>query len=123
MAAMYMYMDLFWDSLVGLMVLFIGANASNLVFKIRDERYYGVYHFAGGFLMTLFLFSVFGDKWLALALAVVTGLLWEVYEWLLWKYFLKKKKYKPQRQDTINDLFLDFLGGLTAVMILFFRGP
>lgn len=90
------------------------------------------FHFAGGFLTGAFLFAViskisvsqvaFGDiAAYTLTLTVIIGILWEVYEWLLWRYFLKVKKLKPQRADAINDLVLDLLGGALAVLIIFLR--
>lgn len=106
----------FW----GLIALYVLANVSGFVLGIRDDRYYNYFHFAGGLLATLFFFSFVGNYILALMLTVTLGVLWEIYEWLLWKYLLKKKKYKPMRQDTINDLILDTVGGIVTIVILMF---
>ncbi len=106
----------FW----GLVALYILANISGFVIGIRDERYYRYFHFTGGLLATLFFFGFVGNYILALFLTGVLGVLWEIYEWLLWRYLLKKKKYKPMRKDTINDLILDMVGGIVAIVLLIF---
>ena len=116
----------------GLIALFVLAQFAGFVLKIRSDGFYKPFHFAGGFLTAVLMFAVinkisagqilFGDlAAYVLSLTVIVGILWEIYEWLLWRYFLKVKKLKPQRADTINDLMLDFLGGALAILILFLR--
>jgi len=104
--------------LFGLILLFALAQITTFVFKISRNRFYSPFHFAGGFLAALFSFSFVGNYLLALLLTIAIGVLWETYEYLFWKFVLKKKKFKPEREDTIQDIVLDFLGGITAVVIL-----
>lgn len=49
---------------------------------------------------------------------LIIGISWEIYEWFLWKYVLKKEVFKPKKQDTINDLVLDSLGAITTILFL-----
>jgi len=86
--------------------------------NIRNEKFFNYFHFSGGLVLTLFFFSFVGNYSLSLLLTFVTGIVWEVYEWASWKYFLKKKKYKPMKKDTKNDLILDMVGGVVAIVIL-----
>lgn len=111
-------MSLMVASLLGLISLFALAQITTFVFKITRNRFYAPFHFAGGLLLAIFFFSLFGSYTFALLATLGTGVLWEVYEYLLWKFVLKKKKFKPERKDTVQDIVLDFLGGVTAVAIL-----
>lgn len=105
-------------SFFGLISIFALAQIATFVFKITRNRFYNLFHFAAGILLAIFFFSFFGSYTFALLATLVTGVLWEIYEYLLWKFVLKKKKFKPERKDTVQDIVLDFLGGLTAVVIL-----
>lgn len=106
-------------SLLGLVIIYFLSNLSGFALDIRSNRFYTLFHFAGGFLVALFFFSFLNHYLFVLILTLVTGTLWEVYEWLLWKYVLKKKKFKPERQDTINDIIVDILGAMAALWLLF----
>lgn len=76
--------------------------------------------------MALFIFSFLTDYFsiipsISIDIAVIflvlgIGVMWEIGEWGLWKYFLKKKKYRPEKQDTINDICLDVIGALAGVI-------
>lgn len=106
-------------SLLGLVIIYILSNICGFVLNIRSNRFFTIFHFAGGLLTALFFFSFFNNYLFVLILTVVTGVFWEVYEWLLWKYVLKKKQFKPERQDTINDIIVDILGAIVALLLLF----
>jgi len=105
-------------SLLGLIILFVVANISGFILNIRNDKFFNYFHFLGGLVVTIFFFSFTNNYLTALALTFITGILWEVYEWVSWKYFLKKKKYKPMKKDTKNDLVLDMVGGVVALIIL-----
>ena len=110
-------MNLTTLSLLGLLGLYVISLITSFIFDIQDNRFYMPFHFLGGFLLTLLFFGITKNPGLAVMLTLLTGISWEIYEYLLWKYFLKKKKFKPQRRDTINDFFLDFLGALLAIFL------
>lgn len=112
-------MNLFYFSIVGLTTLYLVSNITSLVFGITNNRFYALFHFLGGTLATLLFLSITGGIAVSILLTLLTGIFWEIYEYLLWKYLLKRKKFKPQRQDTINDFFLDFLGAVFAVLLVF----
>ena len=104
-------------SLFGLVTLFVLAQIATFVYKITRNRFYAPFHFSGGFLSATLLYSIYGNLLLALLGTVGIGVLWEIYEYLLWRFVLKDDKYKQEKQDTINDIVLDFGGGLTALLI------
>lgn len=92
--------------------------------KKNPQRFYGVYeasHFAAGFLLA-WLFSSFWENGRLIWLAVmVVGILWEVWEGLIFKNKKIKKwaqKHLGQRvpswsgADTLLDLFLDGAGAM-----------
>ncbi len=105
-------------SFLGLVIIFTVANISGFMLNIRNDKFFNYFHFLGGLVVTLFFFSFTSNYTQALFLTLLTGILWEVYEWVSWKYFLKKKKYKPMKKDTRNDLILDMVGGMVAILIL-----
>ena len=107
-------------NLLGLIILLIANFISVKVFKIRNNKFYAPFHFLGG-LLTMFLFlSLVGRILVALSLTILVGILWEITEWLWWKLVIKKQEYKPGGRDTMNDLILDFLGGITAIIFWLF---
>jgi hypothetical protein len=86
------------------------AEVSDFVFKIHSNKYYSVFHFVGGGLTYLLILSITKNSCISLFGVLVVGVLWEIHEWLLWKFILKKKLYKPGEKDTLNDLVMDILG-------------
>ena len=107
-------------NLLGLIILLIANFISVKVFKIRNNKFYAPFHFLGG-LLTMFLFlNLVGRILVALSLTILVGILWEIMEWLWWKIVIKKQEYKPGGRDTMNDLILDFLGGITAIIFWLF---
>ena len=116
-------MDSRLASLLGLITLFVLAQIATFTFKITRNRFYSPFHFAGGFLVAFLLFSITGNYLYAVFGTLGVGVLWEIYEYLLWILVLKEKRFKQERKDTINDLILDVLGGLSALAVLrFFSG-
>ncbi len=109
-------MSLRLASLLGLILLFALAQIATFAFKITRNRFYSPFHFAGGFLVATYLLSLYGNYTYAILGTIVVGVLWEVYEYFLWK-ILKDDRLKQERRDTIYDIVFDFLGGLTAVVI------
>ena len=110
-------MKLILFSLLGLMLLFVADILSVKIFKVHNDKFYTPFHFLGGLLTTFLFLGLFGRPITALTLMLLVGILWEIGEWLLWKLILKKQKYKPGGKDTMNDLLLDFAGGIVAVLI------
>ena len=107
-------------NLLGLAFLLIASLISAKVFKIRNDKFYAPFHFLGGLLTTFLLLGLFGRILVAILVTVLVGILWEIGEWLLWKLIIKKQEYRPGGRDTVNDLLLDFLGGIAAIMFWFF---
>ena len=105
---------------MGLGILYVLAQISTFVFDITDNEYYNYFHFTGGVLTGLLMYSFTNNYVSALLLTIVVGGLWEVHEWMLWKFFYHKKKFKQEKDDTINDLVLDSVGALTALVVLSF---
>lgn len=101
-------------SFFALVFLYFLSYISYYLFKIHSNKFYKWFHFAGGYLTYILVNSLMGNWLLSLIAVVLVGIAWEIYEWLLWKYILKRKSEKPQRKDTLDDLFKDFLGGLSA---------
>ncbi len=60
------------------------------------------------------LFKIFISFLFLLAIAV----LWEVFEFTIDKCFNPLPPLQPGVKDTLWDLFFDFLGGITAVLII-----
>lgn len=111
-------MGLFIIIALVLVVLFILAHVSSLLLNLHNNDFFSHFHFVAGFLVTVLFFLLFKNYILALVLTVCIGVIWEFYEWVSWKYFIKKKSFKPERKDTIEDIILDFVGGLLALVIL-----
>jgi len=67
--------------------------------------------------MFLFLNNFINNSILGVLFVFIVGVLWEIYEWLRYRYFFKEKIYKPEKIDTINDLILDTLGAIVGIGI------
>jgi hypothetical protein len=106
-------------STLGLILLFVLAQISTFKFNIIRNRFYAPFHFAGGFLVGTLLFSLTGNYIYTVFGTIGVGFLWEVYEYLLWRFVLKEDRFKQEKMDTIADIVLDFAGGLTAAIIFF----
>lgn len=113
-------MNLALFSFLGLLTLVITANITSFVFHILNDRFYNPFHLAAGILAVCFFYSFTHAVVPAVVLTMLLGIAWELYEWCLWKYILKKKKYQPQPADTRNDLLLDFAGSLIGIALLVF---
>lgn len=111
-------MDIGLISFAGLVLLVLTSYITSLIFDIHNNTFYGFFHFAGGILLYLFLYALFKDRIIALILVMVMGVIWEIHEWLMWKFVLKKKIFKPQKEDTRNDLIVDFLSTLAGVILV-----
>jgi len=107
-------------SFLGLILLYASAQIATFVFKKTDNEFYNYFHFTGGVLVGLFMYSFTNNYLTAFLLTIVIGLLWEVHEWILWKFFYHQKKFKQEKDDTINDLVLDGVGALVALVVLSF---
>lgn len=105
-------------SLTGLILLYSLSLFTSYKLNISNDNFYAPFHFAGGLLTGMFFFSLTERAPLAVILTIMVGILWEVYEQIVWKLFVKKKKFQPKLPDTINDLVLDFLGSVVAVLLI-----
>ena len=101
----------------GLLILLLVAETASFVFKVHSQRFYVAFHLVGGALVYLFFLILTQNKFFSLGLVLTIGLLWEFHEWVLWKFFLKKRVYKPGGGDTRNDLLMDLLGALSIYVI------
>jgi len=110
---------LFILCIAALILTYSIAELSSFKFHIFDDGYYSLFHFFGGVFTGMFFYSIFGRKDLAILLTIVIALLWELHEWLLWKYWFKKDIYKPKRNDTIMDIFWGTVGAV-LILTLFF---
>ena len=102
----------------GLVLLYLLAQISGEIFKIRKNSFYSYFHFVGGGLTYLFWQSLIPNWFYCLLLTGLVGVLWEIYEYVDWRFFRKQKRFKPEDKDTLNDLVMDLLGGLVVVIIL-----
>ncbi len=107
-------------SFIGLVLLFIIAEVCSSVLNIRSNSFYNYFHFTGGALTFIFIFSLTGNHILSLLATEAVGILWEIYEWARWKFFQKKKIYQPELTDTRNDLLLDLFGAIVMYVMLLF---
>lgn len=101
-----------------LVVLYIVANICGFGLKIRNNLFFYPFHFTGGVLVALLIYNLTANKTVAFLGTISIGILWEVYEWLLWKYFLKKKEFKPQNLDTLLDILCDTAGALVILSLV-----
>jgi len=104
-------------SLAALFFLYILSYACSYVFKIYSNKFYRIFHFAGGYLIYVFINSLVKNWLLSLFGVIVIGILWEIYERVFWKYISRRKRDRPQKKDTTDDLFMDFLGGISAFVL------
>lgn len=102
---------------IALAALYVLAYICDLVFKIHTDKFYSPFHLMGGFLVFVFLNSFIQNKAVSLALVIVVGILWEIYEYILWKLFKGKPFKRPKKKDTTYDLIFDFIGGLTSLIL------
>ena len=110
-------MDLTRLSLLGIASLYLLSLLCGYIFKINNDNFYAPFHFTGGLLFGTFWLSITNNAFLSVILTFAVGLLWEVYEQIVWKTLIKKKRLRPGKQDTINDLILDTLGAVVAVFL------
>lgn len=121
-------MDLLSASLAGLILLFALSLLTTHVLGIRRDRFYRPFHFAGGFLSALLAiglinaivpgqFSSGAIIVLVLLFTLIVGLLWETYEWVQWRLFLKDTWRRPTLRDTTDDLGMDILGAIAALLV------
>ena len=104
----------------GLVILFLAAELACFVFNIHSNIFYRVFHFAGGALIYLLFLNLTEDRLLSLGLVILIGVLWEIHEWILWKFVLKKRLYKPGGRDTKDDMLMDILGASLFYVIEIF---
>lgn len=114
-------MNLIAYSLAGLLALFFLSHFTGFIMGIRDDRFYSPFHFVGGMLSGFFFYGLTHSFALSIVLTMAIGVAWEIYEVLLWKYLLKQRKFKPKKDDTKNDLVLDFFGSLATVALTAMR--
>ena len=110
-------MNITFYSFITLVFLYFLSYICSYLFKIRSNKFYKWFHFAGGFLIYIFVNSLINNQLLSLFIVILVGIAWESYEWLLWKFIFKRKFEKPGKKDTTDDLIKDFLGGLTAFAV------
>lgn len=67
----------------------------------------------------MMIYSYIGLTGFSFLLVLTVGILWEIHEWLMWKYVWKRKQMKPQRKDTTCDFIIDILGA--GVFYLFLQ--
>jgi VanZ family protein len=110
--------NLTYLSLAGMVGLYLLSNYTGYVLHIAKDGFYAPFHFLGGALTGIFVFSLTNEPFLSVMITLMIGVLWEAYEQVFWRLFIKKKKYRPGYQDTINDLILDVVGAVVAVGFL-----
>ena len=80
-----------------------------------------VMHFLGGFFVAMFWSGLTQFPLLIISLTLLVGVAWEIYEYFLGIYKLKRlgtKKYMTEIRDTVEDLFFDLLGAIVWIFIL-----
>lgn len=105
-------------ALVGLLAVYLLSHFAGYILNINDDRFYSPFHFTGGVLTAFFFYGLTNSYALSVAGTMAIGIAWEIYEVLLWKYVYKKRKYKPKKDDTRNDLILDLVGSLTTIFLI-----
>lgn len=111
-------MDITVYSLIGLLSLVVLSYICTFILHIFNDRFYSIFHLAGGILSVYLFYSVTKNYLLSITLTIMLGIAWEIVEWGQWKLILKKKKYRPRFDDTRNDLILDFVGSITGALLL-----
>lgn len=104
--------------LIALILLYVSANFFGFVVKIKNDLFFYPFHFLGGVLIALLIYTLTGNTTLAFIGTLGVGILWEVYEWLLWKHVLKKKEFKPKNLDTLFDIMCDTAGALVILSLV-----
>lgn len=102
---------------IALLFVFVLSYLCGLLFKIKADKFYRPFHFAGGFLAFMFTHSLVSNKILCLFSVILIGIGWEIYEWGFWKFLVKRRSEKPEKKDTINDLVMDLSGGFLAFLL------
>jgi len=108
--------------LIGLISLFLVAQITTYIFGILSDRFYAPFHFLAGVMLGLLFYSITLNGLATILISLSIGTLWEVYEYLMWKFVLKKKIYKPKKSDTIADFCLDFLGVVVGIFCVIYLG-
>lgn len=114
---LYLFLGLYW------LTLFFEWHKTYLWFD-------SLLHFLGGFWLAIFfsyalvrfkLTSVDRRFWVKLILGLgfvaLVGVLWELHEFAVDWYLKDKAFMQPDLQDTMLDLTLDLLGGLTFFLL------
>ena len=104
-------------TVIALVFVFVLSQICGYIFNIRADKFYKSFHFTGGFLTYILGDSLSLNKIAGLIFVVFVGIAWEIYEWALWKYLSKKNIDRPRKKDTTNDLTMDFVGGLSALIL------
>lgn len=104
-------------SSIALVFVFVLSYTCGWAFKIRSDKFYRPFHFTGGFLTYVLADSLSFNQITGLILVIFVGIAWEIYEWVFWKYLSKRKIDKPRKKDTTDDLIMDFVGGLSALIL------
>lgn len=111
-------MDVVIWSITGLVALVLLSYFTGFVLHIRSDQFYSYFHLTAGVLAAFLFYSFTRNFVVAILLTVALGIAWEIYEWNMWKYVFKKKRFQPQPDDTRNDLVVDFVGALFGVAAL-----
>lgn len=104
-------------SVIVLFLLFVIAYIYNLVFKVYSDKFYRIFHFLGGGFSFLFFWSLTKLVFLSFFFVLLISILWEIHEWVMWKFVFKKKALKPGEKDTLDDLFLDMIGAFVFYLL------
>ena len=113
---------LLFISVISLIVLFlVNFTAECKSFYERFSWFDKVMHFLGGFFVAMFWSSLTQSLLFIISLTLLVGIAWEIYEYFLGIYKLKKigtKKYMIDMRDTVEDLFFDLIGAIVWISIL-----
>ena len=108
--------------IISLIILFlVNFTAERKGFYGRFSWFDKVMHFLGGFFVAMFWSGLTQFLLLIISLTLLVGIAWEIGEYFLGIYKLKRlgtKKYMIDMRDTVEDLFFDLIGALVWVFIL-----
>lgn len=104
-------------SLLGLIILYFFSLYAGYVLHILNDAFYAPFHFLGGVFTALFFYSLTQNVFLTVPFVLTIGVLWEIYEQVVWKVFVRKNKLRPKLNDTASDLIFDTLGALLIVFL------